>query len=37
MNSNSDFTVYLGAKKLFGEHVVQVEGNFTQGLKSAYI
>ena len=37
MNSNGDFTVYLEARKLFGEHVIQVEGNFTQGLKSAYI
>ena len=29
--------VILGARKLVGEHVVLVEGNFTQRLKSAYI
>lgn len=37
MNSTGDFTVYLGAGKLFGNHNIQIEGNPTQGLKSASI
>lgn len=37
MNKKGDFTVHLGSRKLFGDHMIQVEGHATEGLKSAHI
>ena len=37
MNTTGDFTVHLGSGKLFGDHMIQVDGHATKVLKSTYI
>lgn len=37
LRTSGDFTVYLGAGKVFGDHLVQIEGNRMQGVKAAFI
>ena len=37
IDPNGDLTVYLGARQIFDDHDIQVEGNILHGLTTAYL